>query len=46
MKIGEFRDASEALKYLNRIATDRHLLRIIGNGVYRMFAIDEKNLKV
>ena len=46
LKIGEFRDASEALKYLNRIATDRHLLRIIGNEVYRMFAIDEKNLKV
>lgn len=44
--VGTFQNAEEALEYLNRIATDKYLLKIIGTGIYRIFAIDETNLKV
>lgn len=42
--IRKFDNYQEASEYLNRIATDKLLLKNIGNGDYRMFAITPGNL--
>lgn len=44
--IRKFESAKEALEYMNRIATDKYLLKIIGDRFYRMFAIGADNLSV
>lgn len=44
--IRKFDHAQEALEYLNRVATDKFLLKIIGEGNYRIFAISGDNLRV
>lgn len=44
--IRKFENASEALEYLNRIGTDKYLLKIIGDKDYYMFAISTDNLPV
>lgn len=44
--IRKFGQYSEAFEYLNKIATDKFLLKILGNGSYRMFAISPENFSV
>lgn len=44
--IQKFENAGEALEYLSRVATDKFLLKIIGERPYRMFAIGTDNLSV
>lgn len=41
-----FENYEEAESYLNRIATDKFLLKIIGKRDYRMFAISTANLTI
>lgn len=44
--VDSFADAKDAMEYLNRVATDKHLLKMLGNRSYRMFFIGEENLAV
>lgn len=44
--IRKFENSPEALEYFNRVATDKYLLKIVGERSYRMFVIDENNLAV
>lgn len=37
---------SEASEYLHKIATDKFLLKILGNESYRMFAISPDNFSI
>lgn len=46
LKISNFSEASEASDYLRRVATDKYLLKIIGEENYRMFIIDATNLTI
>lgn len=46
LSVQKFSDYKEASGYLNRVATDKYLLKIIGDRNYRIFAIDEENLEV
>lgn len=46
LAVRKFENAEIATEYLNRIATDKYLLKIIGNRTYRMFAIGVENLPV
>ncbi|MEG2556748.1 MAG: hypothetical protein RSA53_11765, partial [Odoribacter sp.] len=41
-----FDKCEEAMGYLNRLATDKYLLKIIENRTYRMFVISEENMGV
>ena len=44
--VSKFENALVATEYLNRLATDKYLLKIIGNRSYRMFCISVDNLAV
>ncbi len=44
--VRKFEDNQEVMPYLNRIATDKFLLKIIGGREYRIFAITSDNLSV
>lgn len=44
--ITKFDNAVEAMEYLNRVATDKHLLKLLGEQDFRMFAISEENQTV
>lgn len=44
--VDSFGNGKDALEYLNRISTDKHLLKMLGNHSYRMFFIGEDNLAV
>lgn len=41
-----FENTEEAMEYLNKIATDKYLLKIIGERLYRMFAISKDNFSI
>ncbi len=42
--IRKFENSHKALIYFSRMATDKYLLKIIGNRSYRMFIMDNNNL--
>lgn len=44
--VRKFENNNEAMEYLNRVGTDKYLLKIIGDRSYRMLLIDGQNLSV
>ncbi|MFR5703387.1 MAG: hypothetical protein ACLUD0_16970 [Eubacterium ramulus] len=44
--VRRFGQYSEASEYLHKIATDKFLLKILGNESYRMFAISPDNFSI
>ncbi|MDE5612804.1 MAG: hypothetical protein K2I90_12410, partial [Odoribacter sp.] len=45
MVIRKFENSSKALAYFNQIATDKYLLKIIGERAYRMYVMDDNGLE-
>ncbi|MDE5611843.1 MAG: hypothetical protein K2I90_07505, partial [Odoribacter sp.] len=43
--IHKFENSHKALAYFNQIATDKYLLKIIGDRTYRMYIMEDNNLE-
>ncbi|MDR1755363.1 MAG: hypothetical protein LBR65_00140 [Culturomica sp.] len=46
LEIGLFKNADQALGYVNRVGTDKTLLKNFRGGTYRLFAVGKENLPV
>lgn len=43
--IKEFKTGGEAVKYMRHMSSDKHLLKILADHTFRMFAINQENLE-